>query len=167
MTSARRVILAFAPGRREFGIATLDQRELVYFAVREFENRSSITFPGQQVSEAVQNAIRIFHPDVIALRAISKYQRTSVALELIAEIIKLEATSSKIPIVEISLGEVRSLSTFGKATQKNAFNTIALFYPELQQFIGRPSKWQNEYYNKLLSAVAVAVACMRQLPLQS
>jgi RNase H-fold protein (predicted Holliday junction resolvase) len=164
MKSAAQIILAIAPGSREFGVAVFSERELIYFAVRTLPRGRSAALQKEEVSELLLELFANFKPQLVVLRAVSKYQQTSVALREIVKFVKRQAKAREIPVTEISLEQVKSFfQDAGKDTQKRAFQTLANLYPELRQFSSRPSKWQSDYYHNLLSAVLIGVVCLKSL----
>ncbi len=164
MKSASQIILAIAPGNREFGIAVFCGYELIYFAVRTLSHRRSAALQKEEITELLSELFACFKPQFIALKAVNKYQQTSVALKEIVKLIKRQAKARRIPVTEISLEQVKSfVADAEKQTQKKTFQTLTNMYPELQQFAGRPNRWQNEYYHNLFSAVSVGVVYLKSL----
>lgn len=164
MKSATQIILAMAPGKREFGVAVFDGIELIYFAVRTVSRRRSAAIQREEITELLSELFTRFKPQFVALKAVSKYQQTSVAIKEIVKLIKRQAKAKQVSIIEISLDQVKSLADDAeKRTQKKAFQILVTLYPELKQFSGRPNRWQNDYYHNLFSAVSVGVVCIKSL----
>ncbi len=158
------IILAIAPGKREFGIAVFSGRELIYFAIRTVSRRHSDELQKEEIIELLKELFTCFNPQLVALKAISKYQQTSVSLKGIVKLIKRRAKAEQVPAIEISHKQVKSFfEDAEKRTQKNAFQMLVLLYPELRQFFSRPNRWQNDYYRNLLSAVSVGFVCLKSL----
>ncbi len=150
--------LALAPGKREFGVAVFTGIDLTYFSLKSLRDMSSEGVLMNETAILIRQLIDNFEPRVIAVKAISQYQLTSSALKLITQVLKHEAEISKIPLIEISLTEIKSmLCNNEKATKEEAFRSLGNIYPELIHFMNRPNKWQNEYYNNLFTAVSVGV----------
>lgn len=151
-------ILALAPGKRKFGLAVFTGIELTYFALKSFRKVRSERLLIDEVVILIRELIDRFGPGVIAIRAISKYQQTSSILKQMCIVLKRETAIKQIPFVEVTLNQI--VSTLGKnqkATKKDAIRSLAHIYPELMQFMDRPSQWQNQYYNNLFMAVSVGV----------
>lgn len=149
-------ILAIAPGKRKFGFALFTGVELTYFALKSFRKAQT---ERELINEAVnlmREVMDSFDPGVIAMRAISKYQRTSSILKPMCTALKREAGIKNIPLIEITLNQI--ISTFcnnKKATKKDVFRRLAQIYPELIHFMERPNHWQNQYYDNLFMAASV------------
>lgn len=164
MKSANRIILAIAPGKREFGVAVFDGIELIYFTVRTLLNRHSERLLKTEVTGLIQNLITFSKPHTVVIKAVSQYQKTSTSLSLIVKIIKQQAVANQVPVVEVSLEQIKSaLCDDKKPTLKKSFQNLTMMYPELRRYLGRPNKWQTEYYHNLFSAAAVGVVCFKSL----
>lgn len=163
MKSETKTILAIAPGKQLFGVAVFDGIELTYFAIRSLKNRKSGKLLKVEIAELIQELITRFTPSTIAIKAISQYQKISLAIEPITKIIRREVDERHIPKMEISLAEIRSAlcKEEDRQTQKQAFINLAVLYPELKRFLDHPSRWQKEYYRKLFAAVSVGVVCLK------
>lgn len=155
-------ILAVAPGRREIGIATFRGHELSYFALKRIGNKGSDKLLKMECGALMQEFVTAFNPRVVVVRAISGYQKTSTRLEPILNAIRLQARRNRIPVVDVSLAQVKlTLCHTERPTQGQAFRNLADIYPETRQFLDRPSMWQRRYYEPLLSAVAVGVVHLK------
>lgn len=155
-------ILALAPGRREFGLAVFTGIELTNFSLRSFRNVRSDRAVINEVVTLMRELIDCFDPGAVAVRSISKYQRTSSILQPISQVLRREATINNIPFVEVTINQIKStLSNDEKSTKIEAFRQLAHLYPELIHFIDLPNQWQNQYYNNLIMAVSVGAALLR------
>jgi hypothetical protein len=164
MKSATKNILAIAPGRREFGVVVFCGNELTYFAVRNLQNRHSEKLLKNEVGKLVRRMIAFSQPEIIAVKAVSQYQKPSATLKVIVRIIKQQAAVNQILVAEISLNEIKAaLCDDEKPMQKKAFQKLAAMYPELRQFSNCSTRWQTEYYHNLFAAVAVGVVCFKSL----
>lgn len=162
MKSTARIILAMAPGKREFGVAVFEGNKLIYFAVRTVSRGRSAASQKEEIGELLSDLFAFFKPQCVVLKAVSKYQRASVVLTEIVELIKCRIEAKQVPVIEISLEQIKSFAESSeKQTQKNTFQMLVNLYPELRQFFSRPNKWQNDYYHNLFSAVAVGVTHLK------
>jgi hypothetical protein len=155
-------LLALAPGKREFGVAVFNGIDLTYYSLKVLRKGSSDRIVARQTGKLMEDLIETFDPRIIAMKSISQYQRTSLALQIISRVVRREAQTYSLPLFEISLAEVSSLVT-GPATvtKRKVSAYLAEIYPELLQFMNRPSKSQTEYYNNLFMAVSVGLVCLR------
>lgn len=155
------IILAIAPGNREFGIAIFAGTELFYYSVKTLNPKNNLP---EQVSGLLKKFFRWFTPRVVVLKSINQYQKLSKNLEIIVKQIEFEARQKELQIVEISFEQIkRALYRNGKSTQKSALKSLINDYPELKRFWNRPNKWQNDYYSFLFSAVAVGAIYLKTL----
>lgn len=158
------VVLAIAPGTKEFGVAVFRGFELVYFAVKTFKHGTFAKHLKKEVITFWQEFSGYYNPSLLALKEINQYQQTSPSLQLIADCLKTQAQKSKVLLVEISLAQIRSLlGNCKKPTNKKVFQKVAALYPELEQFQNRPNKGQRDYYAYIFSAVAVGLVCLNDL----
>lgn len=155
-------VLALAPGKREFGLAVFTGIELTYFLLKSFRKTRPEPVLINEVVTLTRELIESYHPGIIAIRAISKYQQTSSFLKQVRKALKHEAAINKVPYTEVTLNQI--LSRYGNnknATKKDAFRDLVRLYPELNQFMDRPNYWQDKYYNNLFMAVAVGVFLLK------
>lgn len=168
MKTSPPVVLAITPGTREFGVAIFHGFELVYFGVKTFKREHSVKRLKSEVSSLLKELCQPRKPQHLAIKEINQYQRKSSNLFLIADFIKKQAHLNEIPVVEVSLAQVRHLLGAGrKPTQTEIFQKVATLYPELRQYQNRPSKWQGEYYTCIFSAVAAGLVCLNDLASQT
>ena len=157
-----RTILAMAPGKREFGIAVFDDSELVYFALRSLRHKRSRNALKNETIAILRKLIELYEPRKIALKAVSQYQKNSSNVAAINEAICQQAAVRQIPVAKISLERIKAaLCDDEIRTQKRAFQSLTVIYPELRQYLNRPNKWQSDYYHNLFSAVAAGVAVLK------
>lgn len=156
------VILAIAPGNREFGVAVFVGVELLYYSVKTLNPKNHLP---PQVSGLLRKFLRWFSPQVVVLKSINQYQKLSDNLHLVVAQIRQEAEQNNLQIVEITFEQIKlELCRNGKSTQKRAFKSLVSDYPELKRFWKRPNKWQNDYYAFLFSAVAVGAVYLKTHP---
>jgi RNase H-fold protein (predicted Holliday junction resolvase) len=162
MNSSQNIILAIAPGKRELGIAIFVGADLIYTSVKTIRHRKSRKFLLREVTDILQKLFEGFAIKIVAVKAISQYQKLSPDLEKIVERIKFESAEQNLPFIEVTLEEIKSvLCKNEKATEKKAFETLLASYPELVKYWHRPNKWQNDYYAFLFSAVAVGAVYLK------
>lgn len=163
MNSSPNVILAIAPGKRELGIAIFVGVDLVYVSVKTFKHRKSIKPLLKEITGILQKLFESFSVKMVVTKAISQYQKLSPDLERIVERIKFESKQKNL-LREVTLEEIKSvLCKSEKATEKKAFESLLVSYPELKRYWNRPNKWQNDYYAFLFSAVAVGAVYLKTL----
>jgi hypothetical protein len=164
MISSPNVILAIAPGKRELGIAVFIGADLAYVSVKTIKHRQSKTRLLKDISGIMQKLFDGFSVERVTVKAISQYQKLSPDLELIVRRIKSEAAANDLPVTEVTLDHIKFvLSESERSTEKKAFESLLLSYPELDKYWNRPNKWQNDYYAFLFSAVAAGVVYLRSL----
>ncbi len=148
--------LAIAPITKRLGVAVFENRELLYFAVATVKSNKIAQSLKIKVSQTVLNLIGEFEPDLVVIETLNKQQEKSKNLKLAIRQTKVEAETAGIRAVEVSFNAVKELLCGdNKSTKTNAFVKLATVYPELQRFLRQPNKWQKEYYDAMLSAVAV------------
>jgi len=164
MNFSQNIILAIAPGKRELGIAVFVGVDLVYVSVKTIKHRKSRKFLLKEINEILQKLFEGFQVKTVVSKAISQYQKRSPDLEPIVELIKYESAQKELQMTEVTLEEIKSaLCESEKSTEKKAFETLLISYPELERYYNRPNKWQNDYYAFLLSAVAVGAVYLETL----
>lgn len=162
MDSSPIIVLAIAPGRREFGVAVFIGTELIYCSVKTFKKRQSNKLLLTEITEILQSLLAGFSPKVVVVKAISQYQKLAPDLEKISKHIELESKRNGLQFIKITLEQIKSaFDTGGKSTQKAAFRKLLHSYPELKRYWNRPNKWQNDYYAVLFSAVAVGAVYLK------
>lgn len=149
-------LLVVSPCTKRMGIAAFNRSELIYFAVITFKPPRTPENIKAQISKTIRAFIDEFAPNSLLIKMLGRHQATSKNLRLVASKVKRTADSAGIPLQEISFEAVKKQLCCGKKpTRANLFKSLCVIYPELKQFVNRPSKWQADYYNSLLSAVAV------------
>lgn len=156
------VTLALAPGKREIGLAVFTGEELTFVSVKTIRHRKSKRPFFKEINSMMQKLFSNFPIEVVVMKAISKYQRLSPDLESIVARIKHESSLKNLPVKQITLDQIKSAFGEGeKATEKKAFELLVEKYPDLIRYWNRSSKWQNDYYAFLFSAVAVGVVYLK------
>jgi RNase H-fold protein (predicted Holliday junction resolvase) len=164
MASNAPVVLAIAPGTREWGIAIFEGFNLIYYGVKTFHHLKSSEDEKTSISKLLDDLSKRHSLQSIIVKQVNQYQQTSLGLTSIVKQIKNLAETKHIRVEEISLVQVKSLLCKNrKTTQKKAFETVANLYPELRQFQNRPNKWQTDYYAYIFSATAVALVYLNNL----
>lgn len=162
MNSSTNVILAIAPGKREFGVAVFSGINLLYFSVKTIKNQKSKKSLSKEITRILGKIFQDFAVTVVVIKAISQYQKLSPDLERIVEHIKFEARQKGLQSAEITIEQIKLVLGKGdKPTEKQAFKMLLASHPELKRFWNRPNKWQNDYYAFLFSAVAVGLVYLK------
>lgn len=102
MNSAEQKILTIAPFTKRLGFAVFDGEEIIYFAVKIFKPPRRLSSVGREISQSIERLIDEFKPKFIVVKTLSSRQMYSKILKLVAEQIKREAESRKLP-VEIAI----------------------------------------------------------------
>lgn len=153
------IILAIAPGTREFGIAVFNGIELTYYSVKTLNPKDDIL---NQISELLTGLITWFSPQIIVIKSINKYQKLASNLENIINHIKFVAEQKGLEIFELTFEQIKdNLCDEEKTAKRKAFESLLFDYPQLNRFWNRPNKWQNDYYSFMFSAVAVGVVFLK------
>lgn len=162
MHSSSRVILAIAPGKREFGIAVFVGTDLTYASVKTLRKDPLKKSLFESITGMLQKIFENFSIEIVVVKAISQYQKLSPDLDKIIKRIKFEGQRKNLPVVEVSIEQIKAVLGNGeKITEKRAFEALIESYPELEKYRNRPNKWQNDYYAFLFSAVAVGVVYLK------
>lgn len=148
--------MTIAPFTKRLGFAVFDGEEIIYFAVKTLKPPRLLSSVGQEISQSIGRLNDEFEPKLIVVKTLSSRQDTSKILRLVAEQIKREAESRKLPIEEFSLERVKQeLCSDEKTTKANLFKKLSDVYPEIKRFTVYQNRSQAEYYNSVLSAVAI------------
>jgi RNase H-fold protein (predicted Holliday junction resolvase) len=162
--SSPNVILAIAPGKRELGIAVFVGADLVYSSVRTTRHRKSRKLLLREIAAILHQLFEDFSITIVVIKVITQYQKLSPDLKKIVERIKFESDRKGLPVIGITLEQIKSaICKDEKATEKKAFETLLADYPQLEKYWNRPNKWQNDYYAFLFSAVAVGAVYLKTL----
>lgn len=162
MNHTQNAILAIAPGKREIGVAVFVGFDLVYVSVKTIRQQKIKKIAPEEISRILQKLFAGFAIKIVVAKAISQYQTLSPDLKRFVERIKFECEQKEIPVATVSLEEIKlALCNGEKATEKKAFETLLLDYPELKRYWNRPNKWQKDYYAFLFSAVAVGAVYLK------
>jgi len=162
MNSSPNIILAIAPGKRELGIAIFAGADLVYVSVKTINHRKSRNPLLKEITCILQKLFEDFSIKIVVIKAISQYQKLSPDLKSIVVRIKYESGQKGLPVIDITLEQIKSvLCKSERTTEKKAFETLLVAYPELKRYWNRPNKWQNDYYAFLFSAVAIGVVFLK------
>lgn len=161
-------VLAIAPITKRFGAVVFEDMELVYFAVATVKSNKISQSLKIKISQTIRNLIGEFEPDLVIVKRLNKQQDKSNNLRLAVEQIKLAAETAHLKSVEVPFEAVKSLfCTDNKPTKTNIFAKLATVYPELRRFLHQPNKWQKEYYEAMLSAIAVGFYYQKEMPEQT
>lgn len=164
MNCSKSKILAAAVGTKRLGFAVFQRTELLYFAVKTLKLPRTRRRVKRQVTLLTKKAFSEFKPKLLILKTLGKQQANSRILPVAVNQIKKEAEASGNPVIEISFEQVKAILCKGqKPTKRNAFKALSEAYPELKRFIHYNNLSQAEYYNSLLSAVAVGYAYQSNL----
>jgi crossover junction endodeoxyribonuclease RuvC len=156
-------ILAIDPGTREIGIAVLDGTELLYFAVKTVQDRSTARKILQQVAAIGKDMIAAYRPDCLAIEKMFIVQKSAALLILAAEEMKSVARSSGLPVYEYAPTTIRKfLCQSGAATKRDVASVVAGRYPELARHLNTRNKWEEQYYANVFDAVAVGLMCRHE-----
>lgn len=164
MRYADNVILAIAPATKRFGTVIFRNAEIIYFAVKPLKPPRTSESIKLEVSISIENLVKEFSPQTIAIKSPGKQQLKSNQFELIAGCVESKAEYYQIPLVHIKFESVKkSLCPVCKPTKANSFKSLAVIYPELRQFTGNSSKWRMQYYDILLVAAALGYYHQKKL----
>lgn len=156
-------ILAIAPITKRLGAAAFENAELIYFAVATIKSNKIPQSPKIKIAQTLRKLISKFEPDLVVVKTLNKQQEKSKNLKTAIKQIKSEAETAGIQTEEVSFNSVRKLlCADDKATKANVFKALAKLYPELRRFLHQPNKWQKEYYDAMLSAVAIGFYCQKE-----
>lgn len=157
-------ILAIDPGTKEMGIAVLDDRDLIDYAVKSIRR-------GKNQKDFFTNLetlmLRLIHekkPDVVALeRNLFSQIRNNLLLAALIYRIKTIARRKRITVREYDPRTIRKLvCNNGNATKKELARAIAVFYPELKIYLESDRKWKIRYWQNIFDAVAVGLAFLKK-----
>jgi Holliday junction resolvasome, endonuclease subunit len=156
-------ILAIDPGTREIGVAVLDGKTLIYYAVKTIRGQRNPAEVLRRIQEVTAGLIERFRPDCLAIEKMALIQKSASLLVVAAEEIKATARQHGLPVYEHVPTTVRKvICSSGRATKQETANVIARRFPELRSYLEQKTKWETLYYAKMFDAVALAVcACIQ------
>lgn len=158
MNSHDQKVLAVAAFTKRFGTAVFYGKDLRFFAVQTFSSPKTARLIKEQTSLKFREMIQNHTPGLILVKGLTKRQILSPNLISAFDQIKKEAKFAGIPIKEVSLDIANRWLCAGRdPTKENTFAALEYIYPELGKFINPENISQTEYYNSLLSAVAIGV----------
>lgn len=156
-------VLALAPGGRHCGVAVLDEKELLYFAVKTMKTSYSSPDYEREIALMLNNLFNQFTPKNIVYKKLNPQQRNFPALQTFRETVETEAVKHNIPVTETSFKHAAALLVSdGKRTKAHVFAKLTEIFPELRQFTNRPSHTQKRYYERLLAAVAIGLVAVSE-----
>ena len=154
--SKENTLIVFAVFTKRFGIAVFNHECLLYFAVKTIRACGVKRSVQTQISQPVENLVSEFDPQLVLVKTLTRQQKSSEKLRFVLRQIKREINRHEISAKDISLELVKKkLCADTKPTKANLFTTLAETYPELKRLIRFQNLSQAEYYNSLLSAVAI------------
>lgn len=156
-------ILAIDPGTKELGIAVLVGSQLVYYAVKTFKQRQVPHVFLAEVSGFIDSLISDYQPTAMAIEKTFLIQRGSALLNVTAAEIKHTGREYVLPVYEFEPAWVRQkVGSTAKPTKRQVAEVLTNRFPELAQFLSRPSKWEQLYWAHVFDAVAVGVVCLEE-----
>lgn len=156
MLLSKMKILAIAPITKRLGVAVFENAELIYFAIATVRSNKIAQSLKVKISQTIRNLINEIEPDLVVVKKINKQQEKSKNLKLVIRQIESECGRARIRIRGISFEMVKELLCVNnKKNKTTAFINLTDVYTELRRFLHQPNKWQKEYYDALLSAVAI------------
>jgi crossover junction endodeoxyribonuclease RuvC len=157
-------ILAIDPGTREMGVAILDGKTLVYYAVKTIRGRRNPAEVLRRIQEITASLIERFHPDCLAIEKMFLIQKSASLLLVAAEEVKATARQHGLPVYEYTPTTVRKLiCNSGRATKRETAKVVARRFPELRIYLEQKTKWETLYYANMFDAVALAVCGYSQI----
>lgn len=148
-------IITFVFYAKRLGVAVFRRTELLCFAVKTLPPPRTESRIKTQILQIVKDYIEEFEPNQLIFKTPAKQQVKSNNFRLVERQIKIQARNLGIAVQEISFETVEKAYCNGrKANKITVFKDLSHFYPELNRLVNYQNKWQAEYYNSLLSAVA-------------
>lgn len=158
-------ILAIDPGTKELGIAVLIGSQLAYYAVKTFKQRQVPHAFLAEVSGFIDSLISDYQPTAMAIEKTFLIQRDSALLNVAAAEIKHTGRQCGLLVYEYEpmLVKQKICSETNKPTKRQVADVLTHRFPELAQFLSRPSKWEQLYWAHVFDAVAVGVVCLEEV----
>lgn len=156
MNFSKHKILTVAPFTKRLGFAVFDDAEIIYFAVKTFKPPRTVASVKVEISQSIKNLSAEFKPKLILVKTLNQWQVKSKNTAFVFSQVKREAEFQKVPLREISVEQAKQeLCSGGKMTKVVLFKILSAVYPELKRFVLFQNLSQAEYYNSLLSAIAI------------
>lgn len=154
-------ILAIDPGAKELGVAILNEQDLLYYGVKTLKHAKA---PGygidREVARLLGYLIERYQPKYLAIEQPVAVQQKAAMLLLVIDEIKAFAHRQGVSLREYAPKDIRRfICREEKPTKRETAKRLALYYPELGQYLSQKSKWGQVYYAHVLDAVAVGLMC--------
>ena len=158
-------ILALRPGKREMGIAMLEEKDLVDWEVTGFrESDTGILL--DKIETRLVSLIQRYQPTVLAIEqpSTARLKASSLFLGLITGRISIIAVEAGLRFLAYDALEIRKrLCGSASATRSQLAEQIVEHYPDLKCHLRCSSKWQENYWMPMFAAVAVGLVCVQDL----
>jgi Holliday junction resolvasome RuvABC endonuclease subunit len=150
-------LIALDPSTREIGYAVFHNQDLIRCGVKTlWRSKHGFQHLADEAIWIVRQLITSFGPTVVALEQLLPIQQRSLALVQLYQLLKTAIQHERLLLYEYT-GTVarRYLCPSGKATKQMVSKQLITLYPELSWYICEESKWKQDYYSYLFSAVAL------------
>lgn len=155
--------LAIDPGGKELGIAVLEGQQLLFYAIKPTKLHIGGQLSFQHIKKLIQNLIITYEITALVTKKVPDSYVNAREINGVASYIKKLVQSRNIPVFEYSPNVIcRSVCKNDKATRQQTANRLAIDYPELSRF-GDSEGWQERYYGKIFTALALGLTCYKQL----
>jgi len=158
-------ILAIDPGTRTMGVAFMDNRNLIYYGVKQIEGGKS---PHKTLKEGRMIILRLindFKPQVLVVeKAFFANNRNASLLNVFVDEIRAIGRRKKLKVIGYAPNTVKKfICGNGRASKEDVARVIVSRYPELKVFLTQDRKWKEEYHQNMFDAVGLAemAACSK------
>jgi Holliday junction resolvasome RuvABC endonuclease subunit len=156
-------ILAIDPGGKELGVVVLEGQQLLFYAVKPTKLYTQKQLSLQYVKTLVQNLMTTYEISALVIKQVPNSYINAKEINKVANYIKKLVQSKNISVFEYSPKVIRSsVCRESMASRKQVANRLAMDYPELARFRGSEG-WQERYYGKIFTALALGLTCFDQL----
>lgn len=157
-------ILAISPSTKEIGVAVLAGQDLLYYGVKTISRRGPTQTLLEEAARIIRRLLADYQPMLLALEQRIIIQSSGQRLALIISEMKRIASAEGLTLYEQSAKAARQfICGGGKATKQEVAQRIAVRYPELARYLDRRSHWEEQYYARMFTAVAVGLLCYQDL----
>lgn len=155
-------LLAIDPGAREMGIAILEGKELVYYAVkslRQFRPESALK---DALAKYLNKLIADYSIKEIVLENGWVSQLGSKLFDCCINTIKEIAKANKLPVSSYNPKTIRKIICgSGKVNKLTTARKIVSHYPELNIYLEQDKRWKELYWLNVFDAIAAGLAYLK------
>jgi crossover junction endodeoxyribonuclease RuvC len=152
-------ILAIDPGTREMGIALLEDRRIIYHAVKVIPKKRT---PHETLSEGRKTVLRLINdwqPDTLAIeKTFIRNSRNAALLNVLADEIRAIGKRKGLEVLGFAPNTVKKfVCGNGHASKEEVARAIIATYPDLKVYLTQNRAWKAKFHQNMFDALAVGL----------